>query len=161
QAETFPKGFDCATCHLVTPVAPGTPDKMTIAWAACAPCHANPQVPDLALPASAGKSPAALPYSGVVRTLHVNAVFNHSKGHLATPCAQCHLKVSESAKPDDENSLLIAQCFTCHAHQEAAPQRSVGAGQPATALIGVLEGAAIAGESRRRVVACGQCHWFH
>ncbi len=161
QSANFPNGFDCAACHKVSPVAPGAPDKMTIAWAACAPCHANPQVPSLALPAALGSAPAALPYSGVVRTLHVNAVFNHSKGHLATPCAQCHLKVSDSAKPDDENSLLIAQCFTCHAHQEAAPHTAAASQRPEPALIGRLEGVALADESGRRVVACGQCHWFH
>ena len=164
QAETFPKGFDCATCHLVTPVAPGMADKMTIAWAACAPCHANPQVSDLALPASVGKSPVTLPYSGVVRTLHINAVFRHSKDHLQTPCAQCHLKVSQSAKPDDANSLLISQCFTCHAHQErkgGGSQGSASARESENPAMAAFEGVAMAQESNRRVVACGQCHWFH
>jgi thioredoxin reductase (NADPH) len=164
QAETFPKGFDCATCHLVTPVAPGAPDKMTIAWAACAPCHANPQVSDLGLPASVGTSPVTLPYSGVVRTLHVNAVFDHSKGHLRTPCVQCHLKVAQSAKPDDANSLLISQCFTCHAHQEETPgalQRSASERESQGPGFPGLEGLAMAQVSNPRVVACGQCHWFH
>lgn len=164
QAANFPKGFDCATCHLMTPVAPGAADKMTIAWKACAPCHATPQVPDLALPASVGNSPMTLPYSGVVRTLHINAVFNHSKGHLQTPCAQCHLKVSDSAKPDDENSLLISQCFTCHAHQEETTetgQRSASSRGPESSGGAVFEGLAMAQEKSPRVVACGQCHWFH
>jgi thioredoxin reductase (NADPH) len=164
QADNFPNGFDCATCHQVTPVAPGTPDRMTIAWHPCSFCHANPQVPSLALPAALGSSPNALPYSGVVRTLHVNAVFNHSKGHLQTPCAQCHLKVSESAKPDDDNSLLISQCFTCHAHQEPAaehPLKSAAMPGASSALIAALEGIANAQETPRRVVACAQCHWFH
>ncbi len=163
QADNFPNGFDCATCHQVTPVVPGAADKMTIAWRPCAFCHASPQVPSLALSAALGKSPAALPYSGVVRTLHINAVFNHSRGHLQTPCAQCHLKVSESARPGDANSLLISQCFTCHAHQEAAPHaRPRQAARPGSgsAFAAAFRGAAIAGETHR-VVACGQCHWFH
>ncbi len=126
---------------------------MTIAWAACAPCHANPQVPDLALPASAGTSPVALPYSGVVRTLHINAVFSHSKGHLQTPCAQCHLKVSDSAKPDDANSLLISQCFTCHAHQEEtaggeAAQHSASARESENPAMATFEGVAMAQEQQ-------------
>jgi thioredoxin reductase (NADPH) len=157
QAGNFPNGFDCVTCHQVTAVAPGAPDKMTIAWRPCAFCHQTPQVPSLGLPASLGASPAALPYTGVVRTLHVNAVFNHSRGHLQTPCAQCHLKVSESARPDDANSLLVSQCFTCHAHQEtpASP-----AERAAKASVGALQGAALA-EQTPRVTSCGQCHWFH
>ncbi len=152
QAGNFPNGFECAVCHQVTPAAPGAPDTMTIAWRPCAYCHTTPQVPSLGLPASLGSAPASLPYSGVVRTLHINAVFNHSRGHLRTPCAQCHLKVSESAKPDDDNSLLISQCFTCHAHQESptgAPPRQAGGG-----------GAAFAAQTPR-VTACGQCHLFH
>jgi thioredoxin reductase len=163
QAGNFPNGFDCASCHQVTPAAPGAADKMTIAWRPCAYCHASPQVPSLALPASLGASPAALPYSGVVRTLHVNAVFNHSRDHLQTPCAQCHLKVSESAKPDDANSLLIAQCFTCHAHQEPAtgaqPLKAAARGSEAL-LLGESEGVAFARDTTR-VVSCGECHWFH
>ncbi|HKD66175.1 MAG TPA: NAD(P)-binding domain-containing protein [Candidatus Binataceae bacterium] len=163
QASNFPNGFDCAACHQVTAVAPGAVDKMTIAWRPCGFCHANPQVPSLALPAALGKSPAALPYSGVVRTLHVNAVFNHSKSHLQTPCAQCHLKVSESAKPDDANSLLVSQCFSCHAHQEQGPAQTRQAakrGSDAVWFAG-FEAVAIARETQSRVVACGQCHRFH
>jgi thioredoxin reductase len=162
QSGNFPNGFDCAACHQVTPVAPGVADKTTIAWRPCAFCHANPQVPSLALPAALGTSPPALPYSGVVRTLHVKAVFNHSKGHLQTPCAQCHLKVSESAKPDDANSLLVTQCFTCHAHQEAPareqPRQASAVGSHWSAAI---EGVALARDSPSRIVACGDCHWFH
>jgi thioredoxin reductase (NADPH) len=163
QSGNFPNGFDCATCHQVTPVAPAAADKMTIAWRPCAFCHVSPQEPALALPASLGKSPAALPYSGVVRTLHINAVFNHSKGHLQTPCAQCHVKVSESAKPDDANSLLITQCFTCHAHQESpsGEMRRADAHSADGVSIPGTEGVAFAGEVQARVVACGQCHLFH
>jgi thioredoxin reductase (NADPH) len=163
QSSNFPQGFDCVSCHQVTPAAPGEPDRMAIAWHPCGFCHVSPQEPALALPAALGKSPAALPYSGVVRTLHINAVFNHSRGHLQTPCAQCHVKVSESAQPDDANSLLITQCFTCHAHQEpvSGPLRraetSGAEGKPITGL----EGIAFAGEVQARVVACGQCHLFH
>lgn len=163
QAEAFPKGFECATCHQVNAVASGTADRMTITWAACVHCHANPQASDLGLPAALGQSPVALPYSGVVRTLHVNAVFNHSQAHLQTPCAQCHLKVSDSANPGDENSLLISQCFTCHAHQEKAAveqARSASAPEARHPAIALIEGIAMAAEERR-VVACGQCHWFH
>jgi thioredoxin reductase (NADPH) len=163
QAANFPNGFDCAACHLVTPAAPGAADKMTIAWKPCSHCHTTPQVPPLGLPASLGASPAALPYSGVVRVLHVNAVFNHSKGHLQRPCTQCHSKMDQSVKPDDDNSLLVAQCFTCHAHQEPkhGPLTQRAAGQHSSAIVlAALEGVALAQETPR-VTACGQCHLFH
>jgi thioredoxin reductase (NADPH) len=163
QAANFPKGFDCASCHLVTPAASGAADQMTISWKPCSHCHATPQVPPLSLPASLGATPAMLPYTGVVRALHVNAVFNHSKGHLQTPCAQCHLKVAQSTKPDDDNSLLIAQCFTCHAHQEpphGAKTQQAAAQDAASAMLAGFEGVAAAQETAP-VTACGQCHWFH
>ena len=162
QAGNFPKGFDCATCHLVVPAKPGAADQMTIAWPPCAHCHASPQAPSLALPASLGAAPASLPYSGVVRTLHVNAVFNHSTGHLQTPCVQCHPKVADSAKPGDANSLQVAQCFTCHAHQENAAGIAIRpeAAQKNIPGIGDIEGVALARQTPP-VVACGQCHWFH
>jgi thioredoxin reductase len=159
QSTNFPKGFDCVTCHLVTPVAPGAADKMTIAWPPCAYCHQTPQVKSLELSESLGTSPKVLPYSGVVRTLHINAVFNHSKGHLGVPCAQCHLKMADSKNPTDEASLLVSRCFGCHAHQEQ-PAGSVTE-KSAGALIPVLEGTAMAGTDGRRVVACRQCHMFH
>lgn len=161
QPNNFPKGSSCIMCHTVTPVGAASPDQMTVPWRACAPCHADPQDPPLGLPQKLGATPVMLPYSEVIRTRHVNAMFTHSRSHLQTPCAQCHIKVNISTDPTDANSLMVKQCFTCHAHQTDLSTQSQRAAVHDAAIAIGFERVAIAADRPDRVVACGQCHWFH
>lgn len=186
-----PGGFACTSCHIVKAVTPRIPpqkDAMSFRWSSCAGsgCHITPQDKYLQLPASVGAKPATLPYSA--RVFHINAVFVHSRGHLASPCVTCHASIPASTAPDDDASLNVVQCFTCHAHQAppAVANRTTEAlfvspingtiqlagRMPASsdanhALAGWLAGGvALAADSPsaprdKRVVACGQCHPFH
>ncbi|MGA2409451.1 MAG: NAD(P)-binding domain-containing protein [Candidatus Binataceae bacterium] len=115
-----PNGFDCMSCHIVKPVTPPQSDAMSFRWQSCAGsgCHIVPQDTYLKLPQSIGTDPVTLAYTA--RVFHLNAVFVHSSGHLASVCATCHLKIAISTAPDDDASLTVAQCFICHAHQPQA-----------------------------------------
>jgi thioredoxin reductase (NADPH) len=116
-----PGGFACDSCHIVKVVTPPQNDAMSFRWSSCAGagCHIAPQDKFLQLPASIGTDPTTLPYSA--RVFHINAVFVHSAGHLASQCLTCHTGIPASVAPDDNASLSVAQCFTCHAHQSPPP----------------------------------------
>ena len=116
-----PGGFACDSCHIVNAVTPPQSDVMSFRWSSCAGagCHIAPQDKYLQLPASIGIDPSTLPYSA--RVFHINAVFVHSAGHLASQCIICHASIPASAAPDDDASLSVTQCFTCHAHQSPLP----------------------------------------
>ncbi|HEX4210019.1 MAG TPA: NAD(P)/FAD-dependent oxidoreductase, partial [Candidatus Binataceae bacterium] len=115
------EGFSCLSCHIVNPVMAPQHEVMSFRWTSCAGagCHIAPQDKYLQLPASIGTNPATLPYSA--RIFHINAIFVHSSGHLASQCITCHAGIPASTSPDDDASLSVTQCFTCHAHQNAPP----------------------------------------
>lgn len=155
-----PGGFDCASCHLVPPVKPGEPERMSLKWSGCAGigCHVSPQDSFMRMPASIGPNPRTIAYSGVVRVRHIKAAFVHSRGHLRNGCADCHFKMGSSRNPSDAHSLAIRQCFTCHAHQPGPVVKSASF----TPLRSVSAHASeIVEASGRRVTACGECHRFH
>ncbi|HEX4211506.1 MAG TPA: hypothetical protein VHY56_14000, partial [Candidatus Binataceae bacterium] len=124
------EGFSCLSCHIVNPVMAPQHEVMSFRWSSCAGagCHIAPQDKYLQLPASIGTNPATLPYSA--RVFHINAIFVHSSGHLASQCITCHAGIPASTRPDDDASLSVAQCFTCHAHQNPPPP----ANRPSQAL---------------------------
>ena len=186
-----PDGFACLSCHIVKAVIPPHKDEMSFRWTSCAGagCHIAPQDKYLQLPASTGTDPATLPYAA--RVFHINALFDHSPGHLSSQCITCHASIPASTAPDDDASLNVVQCFTCHAHQTPpipahrettsifdprAARAALRPISPMPALSGpshvivgwLATGNALAADSAstaltqdRRVVACRQCHQFH
>jgi thioredoxin reductase (NADPH) len=190
---SIPGGAQCTSCHLVPPTQPGGHERMSFRWRGCAGvgCHIVPQDSFMEMPESLGRSPTIIPYSGVVPVRHIKAVFEHSDGHLASACEQCHFKVAASRDPDDLASLAIMRCFDCHSHQSTlggkpnvAPPRDHGevrralpdisrhllivrnlAADGAVAFAGtsVASGSAIGGgnDEKGTVVGCNQCHLFH
>ncbi len=117
----------------------------------------------MGLPQRLGAAPMALPYATLARLRHINAIFNHSTRHLATPCVNCHAKVAASVDPGDADARAVTQCFTCHAHQTAPTRAANAEKRSAMALRPHLVAAAFAevGAQSGTVVACGDCHWFH
>ncbi|HUN59098.1 MAG TPA: NAD(P)-binding domain-containing protein [Candidatus Binataceae bacterium] len=184
-----PGGFACTSCHIVNAVTPPQKDSMSFRWSSCtgAGCHIAPQDSFLKLPASVGTDPVILPYSA--RVFHINAVFVHSPGHLASQCITCHATIPASIAPDDDASLSVAQCFTCHAHQSPPPaaNRSTQALFNSSSFRGAIQSAVLTSAALvddhafvgwlavgnalatdissapgdDRVVACGDCHPFH
>lgn len=158
-----PGGFSCTSCHLVEPVKPGHPERMSLRWSGCtgALCHVTPQDHYLKLPADLGPSPQVLPYSSILTVRHLNAVFVHSAAHLRTPCKDCHLKAAGSRNPSDRDARLVSRCFDCHAHQPA-PAKII---RTAWLSLAAAEAAVTvpnpASREEPRVVACGACHLFH
>jgi thioredoxin reductase (NADPH) len=154
-------GFDCRSCHSVEPVKPGSVENMKFKWSGCAGsgCHVTPQDTFMRMSASVGRTPQMIAYSGVIPIRHINAVFVHSSGHLTSACEDCHVKSAFSHTPNDDASLAIRQCFTCHAHDPASADRVDSArrdGAEGVAL--VAENSVAAGKT---VVRCGECHLFH
>lgn len=162
-----PGGFECRSCHLIDPVAPGSADQMRLAWSGCegVGCHVAPQDSFMQMPASVGPSPKTIAYSGVIRVRHINAVFAHSAGHLRSACEDCHLKTAQSRDPNDPASLAIRQCFTCHAHQPASVSAAAADAAPSGRIAqrGLAFAAMSGGDvlSEKSVVRCGDCHLFH
>jgi thioredoxin reductase (NADPH) len=196
-----PEGFACLSCHIVNPVIPRPTNSgiervsavmaaMAFRWSSCAGagCHIAPQDGYLKLPASMGTNPSELPYRA--RVFHINAEFEHSPGHLASECITCHTSIPDSTSPDDDASLTVAQCFTCHDHQsppqsphrasvamfsdnpgharaeltETRPQLVTPVQATVTWLSdGVAHAADVTAPPMdgNRVVECGQCHLFH
>jgi thioredoxin reductase len=159
-------GFACASCHSVTPTAPPHADRMSFRWSSCSGngCHMAPQDSFLQLPAALGTAPLELPYSA--RVLHMNAVFTHSRGHLVTPCVQCHTEMAASVAPGDDHALVVEQCFKCHAHQPgraaiAVHSADAGIGLPGVSVAFAAADAGEASDAAPRVTACGDCHLFH
>ena len=158
----LPGGFKCDSCHAVSPALPLKPDQMSFRWASCAGagCHIAPQDSFLQLPASLGASPAMIPYAPNV--LHMNAVFAHSAGHLATPCESCHFTMATSKTPADAASKQVENCFKCHAHQPATPAAGVNQAHAATEWLSAGTAfAATPAANVKSVTACGECHPFH
>jgi thioredoxin reductase (NADPH) len=158
----MPAGFKCDSCHVVPATLPLKPEQMSFRWASCAGagCHIAPQDSFMQMPAAVGASPVLIAYTP--KFLHLNAVFAHSTGHLATACETCHYGVATSKSLNDSASKEVENCFKCHAHQ-ATP--ATVAAPPAQAAIGWLETgnafAAATGGQAKSVTACGSCHPFH
>jgi thioredoxin reductase (NADPH) len=157
-------GFNCTSCHLVKPVKPGAPEQMSFKWSGCAGlgCHITPQDNFMQMPASVGPSPVTIAYSGVNPVRHINAVFTHSPGHLRSACEECHYQVAASTNPDDNASLAIKQCFTCHEHQPVPSAKAMASVPPPTVSAhDVAYAATVPAASEKSVVACHDCHLFH
>jgi thioredoxin reductase (NADPH) len=155
-------GFKCDSCHVVSPTLPLKPERMSFRWASCARsgCHIAPQDSFMEMPTAVGPSPVLIAYTP--KFLHLNAVFAHSVGHLATPCEGCHFVMATSKAPNDAPSKQVENCFKCHAHQPTAPAT---AGSRTQAEIGWFHAgsayAAGTGARSKSITACGGCHPFH
>jgi thioredoxin reductase (NADPH) len=157
-------GFNCRSCHLVQPVAPGAVEEMKFAWSGCAGagCHLKPQDTFMRMPEALGPSPETIAYSGRIPVRHINAVFVHSPGHLRSACEECHFREARSRNPSDEASLAIKQCFTCHAHQAPGTVNAMHAdGGGAEGIALAAEPDESAANAEQTVVRCGDCHLFH
>ena len=156
-------GFKCESCHAVTPNLPLKPDRMSFRWAGCAGsgCHLAPQDSYVQLPASIGPAPETILYAPKI--LHLDAVFAHSVGHLATPCETCHLSMAMSKAPSDEASKEVENCFKCHAHQPSSvPTAGTHSAQATLEWLGSDNAmAAVTSASGKTITACGGCHLFH
>lgn len=158
-----PDGFTCESCHVVAPTIPLKPEQMSFRWAGCAGagCHLAPQDSFMQLPASVGPAPQSISYTPKI--LHLDAVFAHSVGHLATPCETCHLAMATSKAPNDPSSKQVQNCFKCHAHQVAP---AIAGTRSARATLQWLStGTALAAipsvSGQKSITACGGCHLFH
>lgn len=156
------EGFKCDSCHVVPATQPLKPEQMSFRWASCAGagCHVAPQDSFMQLPAALGPAPELIAYTP--KFLHLNAVFTHSAGHLATPCESCHFAMATSKSPNDAASKQVENCFKCHAHQvaPAAPGNHSARAASQWLRTGVAYAAATDG-SVNTVTACGGCHPFH
>jgi len=157
----IPDGFKCESCHVVAATLPLKPERMSLRWTSCAGagCHIAPQDSFMQMPAAIGPSPTLIAYAPKI--LHLNSVFVHSAGHLATPCESCHLSIATSRSPNDALSKAVENCFKCHAHQ-TAPAAPVEHARAARAWLATGSAdAAVAGDGGKTVTACGACHPFH
>jgi thioredoxin reductase len=153
-------GFQCDSCHVVSAALPLKPERMSFRWASCAGngCHIAPQDSFMRLPAALGASPVLIAYAP--KFLHLNAVFAHSVGHLATPCEGCHLSMASSRSPNDVSAKAVENCFKCHAHQPP-PAAPGGREHAALGWLRAANAYAALHSEARSVTACGGCHPFH
>jgi thioredoxin reductase (NADPH) len=158
----LPAGFQCNSCHVVSPTLPLEPGRMSFRWASCAGsgCHIAPQDSFMQMPAAIGPSPVLIAYTP--KFLHVNAIFAHSVGHLATPCESCHFAMATARSLNDASSKEVENCFKCHAHQAAPPDAASGRVQAAVGWLRAGNAfAATTDTGANNVTACGACHPFH
>jgi thioredoxin reductase len=117
------KEMPCKSCHEVDPpVRSGGHARMALMWSGCAAsgCHENPQDKYLQMPASIGTPPVILASWSKLTVKHINAEFEHSRGHLQSECSFCHSDIQNSAKLGsfpDKHATKVLNCFECHAHQ--------------------------------------------
>jgi|GEM_PF-1289709 len=169
-----PSGQDlqCAACHVVEPWRPGRRDRFAFAIGGCvvAGCHASWHEPEMLLTDAAPQyaqqqvpvspDPLLIDYVDSRRFQFVKAVFEHSEGHLRSPCSECHSEIQKSAKPGDFRAKHVANCFTCHAHQPASAKTGQAAG-PAPASFAIGSALAARQPRDREVTGCADCHLFH
>src|ERR1022692_4569268 len=101
--------------------------------------------------AAIGGSPITLASWSTLTTKHVNATFEHSRGHLQSECSFCHSDIQNSVKlgsSPDKHATKVLNCFECHAHQQEQ--------KPDTASSGILgASAAFAQENSSSPSAAG------
>ena len=157
--ELLTKDTSCKSCHEVESPPHA---QMVLKWSGCAGagCHLNPQDRYLQLEASLGASPTILANWSTLSTKHVDAVFQHSEGHLRTECGFCHSEIRSSVKigsSPDKHATRLLNCFECHAHQQRQ--------KPAVPSARLIATEAFAQEDvanpEKRIVACSGCHAFH
>ena len=190
QANPIVKEMPCQSCHEVEPSSrPGGHAQMTLKWSGCAGvgCHINPQDKYLQMTDAIGASPVTLASWSTLTIKHVNATFEHSRGHLQSECSFCHSDIQNSVKlgsSPDKHATKVLNCFECHAHQQEqkpdtagssilgasvafAQENSPGpsAASPATspaASSSVASGSLLApAKPEKKIVACTGCHAFH
>jgi thioredoxin reductase (NADPH) len=167
------KAAPCKSCHDVQPPSAGnTHAQMALNWNGCAGagCHLNPQDQYLQMDASLGASPVVLASWSKLTTKHVNAMFEHSRGHLQSECSFCHSDIASSVKmgsSPDKHATTVLNCFECHAHQhEEKPQiqnaRLIGATEAfAQENVASPAGSITQAPPEKKIVACAGCHAFH
>jgi thioredoxin reductase (NADPH) len=173
------KELPCASCHDVQPLGEhDTKGQMALKWSGCAGtgCHINPQDQYLQREASVGASPLILASWTTLSTKHINALFQHSPGHLQSQCGFCHNEIQNSIKignSPDKHATKVLNCFECHAHQQ---ERQPGIQNARTIGIGIafaqddsskptassnFEGPSPPERPGKKIVSCSGCHAFH
>ncbi len=129
KADPTLKELPCKSCHEVAPpTEPNAHAQMVLKWSGCAGagCHINPQDKYLQMEASLGAAPVMLASWSTLTTKHVNALFEHSRGHLQSECSFCHSDIENSVKigsSPDKHATKMLNCFECHAHQQEQKPR--------------------------------------
>src|ERR1022692_361500 len=137
-----------------------------------------------------GGSPITLASWSTLTTKHVNATFEHSRGHLQSECSFCHSDIQNSVKlgsSPDKHATKVLNCFECHAHQqeqkpdtassgilgasaafaqENSPGPNVTGSESPVALPAASSSAAAGAQlappkPEKKIVACTGCHAFH
>jgi len=165
----------CTSCHEVErPAEEGSHENIVLKWSGCAAgaCHVSPQDQYLQMPASLGPNPVILASWDSLTTKHINAMFEHSPGHLQSECSFCHTDIQRSDKigtSPDKAATKVLNCFECHAHQQEqkpatqAAHLSFGAGTAFAQETAPMTGAPpmASGAKEKKIVACTGCHAFH
>ena len=185
-ANPLVQDLPCKLCHDVAPPAePNAQRQIVLKWSGCAGggCHINPQDQYLQMDVSIGAAPELLASWSTLKTKHLNAIFEHSPGHLRYECSFCHTDIRNSVKigsSPDKYATKVLNCFGCHEHQpEPMPEvhtaslfgASVAFAQensaspaaaPSAAAPGLNAGAPIAAvKPEKKIVSCSGCHAFH
>lgn len=168
------KELPCKSCHEVeTPAEASSHQEIVLKWSGCAGtnCHVSPQDKFLQMNASLGPNPVILASWGALTLKHVNAMFEHSPGHLQSECSFCHSDIQNSDKigtSPDKHATKLLNCFECHAHQQEQKPALQNAGIVGAALVFAQENAPPAGAPplasgamEKKIVACTGCHAFH
>jgi thioredoxin reductase len=175
KATPMLKELPCKSCHEVeTPAEAGRHEEIVLKWSGCAGsnCHVIPQDKFLQMSASLGPNPVILASWDTLSLKHVNAMFEHSPGHLQSECSFCHSDIQNSDKigtSPDKHATKVLNCFECHAHQQEQ--------KPALQNAGLIIGGGIAfaqensppagappvaeGAPEKKIVSCTGCHAFH
>jgi hypothetical protein len=188
-ANPLVKDLPCKLCHDIAPPSePNEQPQIVLKWSGCAGggCHINPQDQYLEMPLSVGAAPELLASWNTLKpkTKHLNAMFEHSPGHLRYECSFCHTDIRNSLKignSPDKFATKVLNCFECHEHQ-AEPMLPVhsagllgasvafaqeGSASPATAPSSAAASAMNTGApitaamTEKKIVACAECHEFH
>ena len=193
KANPIIREMPCESCHQVEPPShPHSHALVTLKWSGCAGsgCHINPQDQYLQMTDAIGPSPITLTSWSTLTTKHINAVFEHSRGHLQSECSFCHSDIQNSLKlgsSPDKHASKILNCFECHAHQQerrpdttgasilgasvafaqensSSPSSAVSA-SPTVPPASVSSAAAVTqlgpAKPEKKIVRCSGCHTFH
>ncbi|HLI78884.1 MAG TPA: NAD(P)-binding domain-containing protein [Candidatus Binataceae bacterium] len=168
------KELPCKSCHEVeTPAEEGSHENIVLKWSGCAGtnCHVSPQDKFLQMSTSLGPNPVILASWDTLTLKHVNAMFEHSPGHLQSECSFCHSDIQNSDKignSPDKHATKVLNCFECHAHQQEQKPALQNAGIIGAALVFAQENAPpsgapsiASGAPEKKIVACTGCHAFH